>query len=268
MFHPCVRSSINSRLSTQTHYLFKKLSTAPNVDPLPSTSNTESKDTSQEPEVPNPLRYHDYFQVRNLVKVKDMFDAKVHLGHKIGSLDERMKPYIYGVRQGQIIFDLDQSAELLRDALNFVAHIAYRDGIVLFVGQSAQNSLLIEKTAQDCQEFAHTRFWRQGMFTNSEKLFKAVTRLPDLVILTNTLTTVLEPNPAIGEAAKMCIPTVGIVDSNCNPNLITYPVPGNDDTPSAIQYYCQVFKTAILKGKKAKQDTLKILSEKQEVQHN
>lgn len=263
MINLWVRTPVTiSKLTRCTNNFLQKLSTAANANVLPSEA--DSKDISEDPKLPNPLRHHDYFQVRNLVKVKDMFDAKVHLGHKIGSMDDRMRPFIYGVRQNQIIFDLDQTAEFLKDALNFTAHIAYRDGIILFVGQSAQNSLLIEKTAKECEEFAHTRFWRQGMFTNSNKIFRAVTRLPDLVIFTNTLTTVLESNPAISEAAKMCIPTVGIVDSNCNPNLITYPVPGNDDTPSAVQYYCHLFKTAILKGKKVKTETMKLLEANKE----
>lgn len=250
---------INSRITPffktkvicSSKYLVNRFSAVANADLAVSADSTSNQDISKPLE--NPLRHHDYFQVRDLVKVKDMFEAKVHLGHKVGSLDKRMKPYIYGSRQNQIIFDLEKSAELMKDALNFTAHITYRDGIVLFVGQSAQNSMLIEQTAKDCQEFAHTRVWRQGMFTNSDKVFRATTRLPDLVIVINTLTTILDSNPAIEEAAKMCIPTIGIVDSNCDPNLITYPVPGNDDTPSAVRYYCKLFKTAVLRGKQAKQ---------------
>ncbi|KAL1456480.1 hypothetical protein WDU94_001211 [Cyamophila willieti] len=259
MIHPWVRPKLASKFKCCTNYFAQKLSTAPNIDIQPSESDNQV--LSQDPKLPNPLRHHDYFQVRDLVRVKDMFDAKVHLGHKVGSLDDRMRPFVFGVRQNQVIFDLDKSAEFLKDALNFIAHIAYRDGIILFVGQCAQNSSLVEKTAKECKEFAHTRFWRQGMLTNSDKIFRAVTRLPDLVIFTNTLTTVLASNPAIVEAAKICIPSIGIVDSNCNPNLITYPIPGNDDTHSAVQYYCQLFKTAILKGKKAKEETTKLLEE-------
>jgi len=71
----------------------------------------------------------------------------------------------------------------------------------------------------------------------------------------NTLDTVMAPHGAIIDAAKMLIPTVGIVDTNCNPNLITYPVPGNDDTMSAIQLYCKLFKEAILRGKHKRKQT-------------
>lgn len=81
-----------------------------------------------------------------------------------------------------------------------------------------------------------------------------MTRLPDLCIFFNTLNNVLAPHIAVRDAAKMAIPTVGIVDSNCNPNLITYPVPGNDDSPQAIQLYCKLFSTAILAGKKVRKE--------------
>ncbi|KAJ8954590.1 hypothetical protein NQ318_003121 [Aromia moschata] len=203
------------------------------------------------------LRHPDYFNVHNLFTVKDLFDARVHYGHKEGSLDERMLPYIYGSRLGHIIFDLDKTAEYLRSALNVAAHIAYRDGIILFLLRGAQNSHLVERTVLECGEFAHTRFWRGGIFTNANKQFGAVTRLPDLCIFLNTLNNVLIPHTAIRDAAKMSIATIGIVDSNCNPNLITYPIPGNDDSPVAIELYCKLFKNAILRGKqKRKEDFL------------
>lgn len=106
------------------------------------------------------MLHPDYFQVHNLFTVKDLFNARVHYGHKEGSLDERMLPYIYGSRIGHIIFDLDKTAEYLRQALNVAAHVAYRDGIILFFLRGAQNSHLVELTAKECGEFAHTRFWR------------------------------------------------------------------------------------------------------------
>ncbi|KAL1131322.1 hypothetical protein AAG570_010940, partial [Ranatra chinensis] len=198
------------------------------------------------------LQHPDYFGVRELFTVKDLFEARVHYGHRIGSLDARMKPFLFGIRSGQAIFNLDTTADYLALALNITAHIAYRDGVILFVSQSPQNMHLIETTAKECGEYAHTRHWRKGMFTNANMMFGAMTRLPDLCIVLNTLTNVLDEHPVIVEAAKMAVPTVGIVDTNCNPNLVTYPVPGNDDSPSSIKLYCQLFKSAILKGKEVK----------------
>lgn len=198
------------------------------------------------------MDHPDYFHVARLFTVRDLFDAKVHYGHKEGTLDNHMRPFVYGSRLGHIIFDLDQTAELLREALNFTAHIAYNDGIIMFVSRTPNVAHLVEKTAIECGEFSHTRRWKGGTFTNSTKEFGAVTRLPDLCIFLNTLNTVMLEHRAVSNAAKMCIPTVGIVDSNTNPNLITYPVPGNDDSPSAIELYCKLFKQAILLGKEAR----------------
>lgn len=207
-------------------------------------------------EVDPTLQNPDYFNVHNLFTVRDLFNARIHYGHKIGSLDDRMKPYIYGSRMDHIIFDLDKTAQNLRAALNFTAHIAFRGGIILFFNRNATNAHLVEETAIECGEYAHTRFWRGGIFTNANVQFGAVTRLPDLCIFLNTLTNVMTPHTAIRDSAKMNIPTIGIVDSNCNPNLITYPVPGNDDTRIAVQLYCRLFKEAILIGKEKRKEAL------------
>ncbi|KAG5880677.1 hypothetical protein JTB14_028432 [Gonioctena quinquepunctata] len=202
----------------------------------------------------DPLHHMDYFSVHNLFTVKDLFEARVHYGHKEGSLDERMLPYIYGSRLGHIVFDLDQTADYLRKALNVTAHVAYRGGIILFFLRGAQNSHVTECTAKECGEYAHTRFWRGGIFTNANKQFGAVTRLPDLCIFLNTQNNVLIEHTAIRDSAKMAIATIGVVDSNCNPNLLTYPVPGNDDSPASIQLYCKLFKSAILRGKEKRKE--------------
>lgn len=201
------------------------------------------------------LMHPDYFNVHNLFTVSDLFNARIHYGHKEGTLDDRMKPYIFGKRMGHIIFDLDKTAVHLRKALNFAAHTAYRDGLILFIARNPQCTNLIENAAKECGEFAHARRWRKGLFTNSVMQFQEVTRLPDLCIFLNTLNDVLLEHEGITEAAKMLIPTIGVVDSNCNPSLITYPVPGNDDSQVSVEFYCNVFKQAILRGKqKAKED--------------
>lgn len=202
------------------------------------------------------LDHPDYFSVHNLFTVKDLFEARVHYGHKEGSLNDYMRPYVYGSRLGHLIFDLDITAEHLRKALNFTAHIAYRGGIICFFNRNALNAHLVEKTAQECGEYAHTRFWRGGIFTNANHQFGAVTRLPDLCIFLNTQNNILNQHTAVRDSAKMLIPTIGVVDTNCNPNLITYPVPGNDDTPAAIELYCKLFKAAILRGKEERRKFL------------
>jgi len=202
------------------------------------------------------LKHPDYFKVAELFTVEDLFRCRIHLGHKEGSLDARMMPYIFGSRLGCLIFDLDQTAEHLRKALNFTAHIAFRGGLILFVSRNPQHQHTVENMAASCGEFAHCRYWQGGILTNSTIQFGCVTRLPDLIIFINTLNNVMSQHVAVKDAAKMLIPTVGIVDSNCNPNLVTYPVPGNDDTPSAINLYCNLFKTAVLRGKEKRKELL------------
>lgn len=199
----------------------------------------------------------DFFQVHKMFTVTDLFNARVHYGHKEGTLDVRMSPYLFGKRLGHLIFDLDKTALHLRKALNFAAHIAYRDGLILFVCNNPQFSYLVEQTAIECKEFAHTRRWRRGNFPNSTNHFGEVIRLPDLCIFMNTFTDILQPHFAIKESANLLIPTIGIVDSNCNPNLITYPVPGNDDSLVSVEFYCKLFKEAILRGKQKLEEDMK-----------
>ena len=202
----------------------------------------------------DPLKHVDYFEIHKLFTVRDLFEAGVHLGHKEGSLNDHMRPFIFGSRLGHLIIDLDQTAFYLRSALRFAAFVAFQKGIILFVNRNPQNSHLVEKTARQCGEYAHARYWYGGVLTNANMEFGPATRLPDLVIFLNTLNTILEQHMAVGDSAKMLIPSVGIVDTNCDPTLITYPVPGNDDTPRTVQLYCTLFKQAILIGKQKRKE--------------
>ncbi|TPP66679.1 Mitochondrial ribosomal protein S2 [Fasciola gigantica] len=176
-----------------------------------------------------------------------------------------MAPYIYGTRQGIDILDLDQTNLLLFDALNFTAHIAYRKGIILFMSQNQQMLPLIEKTAKNVGEFSYCRKWAGGVFTDAKNLFNEAVRLPDLIIFLSTLSTVAKPHDAVRDAAKLLIPTVGIVDTNADPRLITYPVPGNDDSPITVRLWCGLFSEAITRGKRRAERDAKI---EQQIQEN
>lgn len=160
-----------------------------------------------------------------------------------------MEPYLYGCRMEQDIIDLEQTVEHLQLALNFTAHIAYRGGIILFISRRRQFGHLVECTAKECGEYAHTRYWQGGLLTNANTQYSTGVRLPDLIIFLSTLNNVFQQHIAIKDAAKMNIPTVGVVDTNCNPSLLTYPVPGNDDTPAAMEFYCRIFKKTISRAK-------------------
>ena len=202
----------------------------------------------------DPLQHHDYFNVRGLVTMDDLFRYRVHLGHSYGCRNEYMSPYLFGTRLGIDIIDLEQTLPLLQDALNFIAHIAYKQGIILFVNRNKQMMPWVERTAREVGEFAHCRYWTGGMYTDSTKTFRTMTRLPDLGIFLNTLNNVFLQHIGVVDHAKLLIPTIGICDSNSDPRLITYPVPGNDDSKETQLYYLKLFSEAVLQGKAKRQE--------------
>lgn len=226
----------------------RTLSTPSSLKQVTSVQTSLPNEQVELLQMPDPILFHDFFEVRKLFTVKDLFDARVHYGHTMGTLNEHMKQFIIGKRMETLIFDLEQTAELLSDALNFIAHIAFRGGIILFVARCKQNTLMIENTAKECKEYCYTRDWHKGTFTDPN-YFGHMTRLPDLTIFLNILDSVFDIHNAVIESNKLLIPSVGIVDTNCFPNYITYPIPGNDDSPEAIALYCKLFKEAILRGK-------------------
>ncbi|PKK24278.1 mitochondrial ribosomal protein S2 [Columba livia] len=124
-----------------------------------------------------PLSHPDFFNVKELFSLKDLFDARVHLGHKKGCRHRFMEPYIFGCRLDQDIIDLDQTMQHLQLALNFTAHVAYRKGIILFISRKRQFCHLVETTARECGEYAHTRYWQGGLLTNAHIQFGSGVRL-------------------------------------------------------------------------------------------
>ncbi len=103
------------------------------------------------------------------------------------------------------------------------------------------------------------------MFTSPQLLFGGEVRLPDLLVILHTREGVkYNVHPAVGDAAKGGVPTVAVVDSDCNPNIVTYPVPGNDDTPQATQLYLSLFKQAIMLGKRYRRQKLKEASDEEQ----
>uniref|UniRef100_A0A0N5C037 Small ribosomal subunit protein uS2m n=1 Tax=Strongyloides papillosus TaxID=174720 RepID=A0A0N5C037_STREA len=257
MYSPLKRLTfLSSRIINRMSFLPCSTSSAPNTEDA-ETENRPANElltkattspTVLLPYVNSKLQHKDYFNVSELVTINDLFKRRVHYGHKIGTLSENMKWALFGERLGVCIFDLKITQEHLIKALNFLAHIAYRGGIILFVSSDRVNMLHIEKTAEEVGQYSHTRKWQEGTLMNINNLFGAPVRLPDAIVMTSTLTSVLETHPCIIEAAKMTIPTVAVCDSNSDPNYITYAIPGNDDTPIAVRYYLSLFREAILRG--------------------
>uniref|UniRef100_A0A914Y2K6 Mitochondrial ribosomal protein S2 n=1 Tax=Panagrolaimus superbus TaxID=310955 RepID=A0A914Y2K6_9BILA len=139
------------------------------------------------PYLDNILQEEDYFKMSKAVSITEMFDARVHYGHRIGTINDNMKWSLYGERLGICIFDLDITKKYLIKALNFLAHVSYRGGMVLFVSSDRANMLLIEKMAAEMGQYSHTRKWQEGTLTNIGQLFGAPVRLPDVIIFLSTL---------------------------------------------------------------------------------
>jgi len=191
--------------------------------------------TGQNKELPSNID----FDVDKLTSLQELFEARVHLGHKTSMWNHSMLPYLYGHRAGIHIIDLDKTWQCLQLALKVTSNIAYKKGTILFVNERSQFERLNQKAARDCNQYFVTQ-WKEGTLTNMYGLLGS-TNYPDLVIFTS-----VPPNEsAVKEAAMCCVPSIGIVDSDCDPQWITYPIPGNDDTPSAIQLYFRIFSDAI-----------------------
>jgi len=211
----------------------------------------------------DPLKHEDYFGVKNFTSVNELFGARVHFGHNKTMRNESMKPYLFGCRMNTDVIDLDKTLVHMKLALNFIAHMSYRHAVILFIMQSSQFGHEIEKVAEECGQYSHTRIWKKGMFTAAQENTKQ--RYPDVAIFLSTSIGSLGQHPAVNECAKMGIATVGVCDSNVDPSIITYPVPGNDDTRESIDIYLDLFKRAIKAGaERRQQDDLRLAELKAE----
>lgn len=224
--------------------------------------------------------YYAEFSMRQLL------EAGVHFGHSTRRWNPKMSDYIFGVRNGTHILDLEQTVPLMRQALAVIRDIVARGGRVLLVGTKRQASEKIAEAAQRCGQYYVNHRWLGGMMTNWQTISNSIRQLRDLderlggelVGLTKKETLqltrerdkleralggikemgglpdilfVIDTNKealAIAEANKLKIPVVGILDSNSDPNGINYPIPGNDDALRAISLYCDLIVDAVLDG--------------------
>jgi small subunit ribosomal protein S2 len=222
--------------------------------------------------------------------MRELLEAGVHFGHTTRRWNPKMSPYIFGIRNGIHIIDLEQTVPLLNQALVTVREVAAGGGRVLFVGTKRQASDIIMEAAKRCGQYYVNHRWLGGMLTNWKTISKSIKRLRDLDDrlsevnaeeitgltkkellnlnrehgkleralggikdmgdLPNVLV-VVDTNKehiAVAEATKLGIPVIGVIDSNSDPDDITYPVPGNDDAFRAIATYCNLMADAVLDG--------------------
>ncbi len=218
--------------------------------------------------------------------MRQLLEAGAHFGHQTHRWNPKMERFIFGVRSNIHIIDLSQTVPLLHQALLKVREVAAGGGRVLFVGTKRQAADHIKASAQRCAQYYVNSRWLGGTLTNWQTVSKSIARLRELeaiiaggaVGLTKKeglnltrerdkldrslggiaamggipdLMFVIDTNKeaiAIKEAKKLGIPVVAVVDSNCDPDEVTYPIPGNDDAARAIQLYCDLIADAVLDG--------------------
>lgn len=215
------------------------------------------------------------------IRMRDLFEAKVHLGHQTHLWNPKMAPYLFGIRNKTHIINLEQTIPYLRRALNVVKEIVKNDGKILFLGTRNDLSNIVTISAKRCGQPYMTNNWISGTLTNWKEIYPCLERLkifeemqenninlsisefqqfkrlktsfegiknlstlPDALFVVDTNLHKL----AIKEAVKSNIPTIGILDSNCDPENITYPIPGNDDSLEAIHFYYKLMSDSILEG--------------------
>ena len=221
------------------------------------------------------------------ISLSQLLEAGVHFGHKAHRWNPKMFPYIYSEVNNIHILDLVQSATLLKDAKNYLETEASQEKIVLFVGTKRQATTLIAQEAKRCNSYYVNHRWLGGMLTNWSTIKERINRLKDLekqeadgtfdllpkkeVVLRRKELKKLSkhldgiktmPNlpdvaividqkremTAIAECRKLGIPVVSILDTNCDPDLIDIPIPGNDDAVRSIKLILNSLTDSIIAG--------------------
>ena len=219
--------------------------------------------------------------------MKQLMEAGVHFGHHTRRWNPLMTPYVYGVKDKIHIINLNKTAPLLHRALVALEAIAAAGGKILFVATKHQAKDIVKDAAERCGQFYVNNRWLGGMLTNWTTVSQSIRRLKkmeadienadklgltkkEVGVMTKEVEKlrdifggILEMHGtpqamividvpreinAVREAKILDIPTIAICDTNANPELVDYPVPGNDDAARATQLYCDLFVDAILSG--------------------
>lgn len=231
-------------------YIAKSFATSTSKDgnPIQNTPAAAKEDES------NRQQGHSRFEVDNAAfhnyTIHDLMNARVHMGHRKHLWHPHMAPYVLGHRNGMSIINLDKTIPLLRRALTATSLMAENDCTFLWLGpKDVQKNKIVEREARKAGAFTiDGARWIGGTLTNPIKSNQAQRfnyRIPDCVFVID----VPRHTPALKEARLVGIPTIGIVDSDCDPRMLTYPIPGNDDNALAIYLYCSLMKYAIQDGR-------------------
>ena len=224
------------------------------------------------------------------ITMRQMLEAGVHFGHQTRYWNPKMGPYIFGARGKIHIINLEKTVPLFNDAMNFISGVAQKRGIILFIGTKRSARDAVKDEATRCDMPYMTQRWLGGTLTNFATIKKSVSRLKELEAaesdgtfeklvkhevmglrrerdkLEASLGGIKDMNRlpdalfvidighediAIKEAKKLGIPVIAVVDTNYDPNLVDYAIPGNDDAIRAVQLYAGAAADAVLEGKAA-----------------
>jgi small subunit ribosomal protein S2 len=223
-----------------------------------------------------------------VVSMRQMLEAGVHFGHQTRRWNPKMKQFIFGERNGIHIINLDQTLERIETAYEFVRDLVANGGTILFVGTKKQAQDPIRSYAEKCGMYYVNERWLGGMLTNFETISKRVgkmqeyermkvsgefeampkkeallltreldklqknlsgisnlARRPDAIFVLDTM----KEHIAVTEANKLKIPVIAVVDSNVDPSVIQYPIPGNDDAIRANDLLTRVIAEAVIEGR-------------------
>ncbi|MBI5189738.1 MAG: 30S ribosomal protein S2 [Nitrospirae bacterium] len=229
----------------------------------------------------------------SVITMKELLEAGVHFGHQAKRWNPKMKKFIFGERNGIHIVDLQKTLRKFKDAYSFVSDVAAEGKPVLFVGTKKQAQDSIQEESARCGMYYVNQRWLGGMLTNFETVKKGIEKLRKLERMkvdgtydkiTKKEVSVLEKRRtqlekelggikdmgglpgavfivdprkehiAVMEARRLGVPVVGIVDTNCDPDVIDYVIPGNDDAIRAIRLMAAKMADAVLEGKQRRQD--------------
>jgi len=239
------------------------------------------------------------------ITMKELLEAGVHFGHETRRWDPKMKPYIFGARNGIYIIDLQKTVQLFKEAYQFIRDITAKGDYILFVGTKKQAQETIYEQATRCGMFYVNHRWLGGMLTNFQTIKRSIDRLNKLEAMKNEeiynllpkkevmelekersrlekslggiknmdrlpgAIFVIDPKKekiAVREARKIGIPSIGIVDTNCNPEDVDYIIPGNDDAIRAIQLFASKVADATIEGRQLYEKQLQIEGAREEKQ--
>ena len=222
------------------------------------------------------------------IAVKDLLEAGVHFGHQTKRWNPKMKPFIFGERNGIYIIDLGKTAKLFREAEEFLTGLAREGRTLLFVGTKRQAQDVIAEEAQRCGMYYVNERWLGGLLTNFATIQRSLGRLRDLEAMAtdgrfDTLSKkeiarnekekrkllknlegirhmsrlpdaifvvdTRKEKIAVDEARKLKIPVIGVVDTNCDPDEVDFVIPGNDDALRAIRLFASKIGEAVTAGR-------------------